>query len=511
MASTMPPVPSSAKRFLPHALVATFVVMVLPALAVSRIDTSSQPWLVVLTVLLAMALSVAAASGAAAIWKRHPGSKDIVFGDLMLWGWIRRVRAERRLDKAREILGLTAVGSEERCAVLEQLGSLLEARDAYTHGHTRRVTRHGEQIAREMDLPAAEVAKVRTAAAIHDVGKLHTPRAILTKPGKLTDEEYEIVKKHPVDGAAMAAEMGDAEITAIVRHHHERLDGTGYPDRLAGSDIPLGSRIIAVADTFDAMTSGRPYRAACKHKKALDVLSQEAGTQLDPVAVAAFLRYYSGKRSVAWSALFIDAPPRLVSWVGGWFQGASAGAAPLGQAIATVGAAAVIGTTLGAPARATEEALRAPLGHRERPSAAHTTSTAGTRAVHPQRNPGAGRRRTAVRQAPRTRAPTHRPLPPTPVRRGSGKQTNVGIPGSKHKGPSGPGGGSPGHAGPGHGGNGNGTGNGNGGQKDNSPKGKAPKELKPPKLPKPPPVTVPKPAKSLPPQAKALKQKAPEA
>ena len=167
------------------------------------------------------------------------------------------------------------------------------------------------------------MAKVRTAAATHDVGKVHTPREVLTKPGRLTDAEYEIVKKHPGDGAAMVAEMGDPEITAMVRHHHERLDGSGYPDGLAAGDIPLGARIIAVADTFDAMTSGRPYRAACKHKKALDVLSGEAGTRLDPVAVAAFLRYYSGKRSVAWSALFIDAPPRLISWVGGFFQGAA--------------------------------------------------------------------------------------------------------------------------------------------------------------------------------------------
>ena len=216
-----------------------------------------------------------------------------------------------------------------------------------------------------MDLSPAQVAKVRTAAATHDVGKVHTPREVLAKPGRLTDEEFAIVKKHPVDGAAMVAEMGDPEITAMVRHHHERLDGTGYPDGLAADDIPLGARIIAVADTFDAMTSGRPYRAACKHKKALDVLSQEAGTRLDPVAVAAFLRYYSGKRSVAWSAFFIDAPPRLIGWVGGLFQGAGAGVAPIGQAIAAVGAAAVIGTTR-EPAR-TAEADPAASGHSGRP------------------------------------------------------------------------------------------------------------------------------------------------
>jgi putative nucleotidyltransferase with HDIG domain len=506
MASTMPPIRSSAKRFLPHALAATFVVMVLPALVVSRIDTSSRPWVVVLTVLLAMALSVAAASAGAAIWKRHPGSKDIVFGDLMLWGWFRRVRAERRLNRAREILGHTAAGSERRCEVLEQLGALLEARDAYTHGHTRRVTRHAERVAREMDLSPAHVAKVRTAASIHDVGKLHTPREVLTKPDRLTDEEYEIVKKHPVEGAAMVAEMGDAEITAMVRHHHERLDGTGYPDRLAGDDIPLGSRIIAVADTFDAMTSGRPYRAACRHKTALDVLSEEAGTQLDPAAVAAFLRYYSGKRSVAWSALFIDAPPRLISWVGGWFQGAAAGAAPLGQAIATVGAATVIGTSLGASARATEEAHPSPPGHPKGATAGRTPVSARTEGARSERKPGAGRRHAAVvRQVPRRRARKHSPGASTPAKGGNEKHTHVGVPGSKRKGPSAP----TGPAAPNYGGNGN------GGQKDTAPKEKAPKEkpqqpIKPPKPPKPPTLTPPKPAPD-PPQAQGPKLKAPNA
>jgi hypothetical protein len=346
-------------------VIATFVVMVLPALAASAIETSGRPWLVVLSVLLAMVLSVAAASLGSAIWMRRPGSRDIVFGDLMLWGWLRRVRAERRLAEARDLLGAGTsgvggqnLGRDRRCEVLQQLGVLLEARDAYTHGHTRRVTRHSERIAREMGLSHEEVARVRTAAAVHDVGKIHTPRDVLTKPGRLTDEEFTVIKRHPVDGAGMVVELDDLEINAIVRHHHERLDGTGYPDGLVGEEIPLGARIISVADTFDAMTSSRPYRGACKHKKALDVLSKEAGSQLDPVAVAAFLRYYSGKRSVAWSAFALAAPQRLVSWVGGLFQGVGAGASPLAQGIMALGATVLVGAALGdqaAPATAVVE------------------------------------------------------------------------------------------------------------------------------------------------------------
>jgi HD-GYP domain-containing protein (c-di-GMP phosphodiesterase class II) len=487
----MPSAPSSAKRFLPHAVVATFVVMVLPALSVSVIHTSSRPWLVVLTVLLAMAMSVAGASVGAAIWKRRPGSKDIVFGDLLLWGWLRRMRAERRLDQAQKILGLNAAGSDgrdlsrdRRCEVLRQLGALLEARDAYTHGHTRRVTRHSERVAREMDLSPAEVAKVRTAAATHDVGKVYTPREVLTKTGRLTDAEYAIVKQHPGDGAAMVAEIGDPEITAMVRHHHERLDGTGYPDGLAADDIPLGARIIAVADTFDAITSDRPYRAACKHKKALDVLSQEAGTQLDPVAVAAFLRYYSGKRSVAWSALFIDAPPRLISWAGGLFQGAGAGIAPVGQAIAAVGAAALIGTTLGGPAPATAEADSAAAGHSGRPI--RTPVDAGTGApTRAERGHGTGSHpRAGLRRAPLKRARARRPDASGPA---TGKHPYVRPPATKIKSPAAPSGGS--------------GGNGNGGQKDKPPKAQPPQaqppKAKPPKPPKPvklPPVKPPTPA-----------------
>jgi putative nucleotidyltransferase with HDIG domain len=483
MALTMPPARTSTKRFLPQALAATFVVMVVPALAVLAIDTSSRPWLVVLTVILAMAMSMGAASAGAAIWKRRPGSKDIVFGDLMLWGWLRRVRAEGRLDEAQKLLGPGAsdLSRERRSEILRELGAVLEARDAYTHGHSRRVTRHAEAVAREMDLSPAEVAKVRTAAAVHDVGKLHTPRAVLTKPGRLTDEEYEIVKQHPVDGAAMVAEMGDPEITAMVRHHHERLDGGGYPDGLAAAAIPIGARIIAVADTFDAMTSGRPYRAACKHKVALDVLSKEAGTQLDPVAVEAFLRYYSGKRSVAWSALFIDAPPRLLSWVGGLFQGAATGAAPLGQAIAAVGAAAVIGGTVGGAAGATADAELATTGHKAPASRSAAPAKTRTKAA-PRAHAPTAHRRAVVRHAPPVRVRKRRRIASAPTPGGKRKQLLVQAPAAPKTKPDvkpnpASGGGS------------------------NSPQAAKPPKVKPPKF-KPPKLKPPKPA---PPAAKPPK------
>ena len=306
---------SGTERWLPHAVLATAFVVVLPAVAVAAVVPPDNPVLLALSILAGIALSLAAASLGDAIWKRMPGSRDLVFADLMLWGWLRRSVAERRLAQAEKLLGSAAEGLS--LEALTNLSDLLEARDSRTYGHSQRVTRHAERIANTMGLSPAEVAKVRTASALHDVGKLYTPRSILNKPGRLTDVEFELVKRHPVDGAAMAAGIGDPEITAMIRHHHERLDGRGYPDGLTGEEIPLGARIIAVADTFDAITSNRTYRRAAHHKRALDVLANEAGKQLDGDAVAAFRGYYRGRRTVAWSAFFAAAPQRFLSWLGG--------------------------------------------------------------------------------------------------------------------------------------------------------------------------------------------------
>ena len=334
-------------------MIATCFVLLVPAAIVTALVPAGHPALLLVSVPLAVALSLVASRIGAAIWKRRSRSRDLVFADLMLWGWLRRFRAERRLAEARSVLGPGAetagLSAEHRVEALTQLSGLLEARDSYTHGHSRRVTRHAERIARAMHLPPAEVARVRTAAALHDVGKIHTPREILNKPGRLSEEEFAVIKRHPGDGADMLAGIGDAEITAMVRHHHERLDGAGYPHGLAGEDIPLGARIIAVADTFDAMTSSRSYRRAGSHKKALDVLSREAGSQLDARAVAAFLGYYSGSRSVAWSALAAAAPQRLFTWLGSATQGLGSGAATVATTLPAIGVAALLAGS-GAPA-----------------------------------------------------------------------------------------------------------------------------------------------------------------
>jgi HD-GYP domain-containing protein (c-di-GMP phosphodiesterase class II) len=331
-------------RYMPHVLVATAAVVLLPVGAVWTLERAGHIQSPAISALLGAGLSVAAATLGSALWVRSRGARDLLFGELMIWGWLRRVYSEHRLKDIARFLhhGHRAATPEHQIEVLKRLASVLEARDPYTHGHTRRVARHAYEIARNMHLSDDVVRKVHTAAAVHDVGKLYVPLEILNKPGKLTNEEFAAVKEHSITGANMVSEVEDDELTEMVRHHHERLDGRGYPDGLSGTDIPLGARIIAVADTFDAITSSRSYRSACRHKKALDILRKEAGTQLDPDAVHAFLAYYTGRGTRAWWAVLTTMPQRLGAWVASWLPQASGTVA---SAIAAGGAAVTLATT----------------------------------------------------------------------------------------------------------------------------------------------------------------------
>jgi putative nucleotidyltransferase with HDIG domain len=180
---------------------------------------------------------------------------------------------------------------------LRELSAGLEQRVPGTAAHCRRVALYAAAAARELNLPAHEVDQVRRAAAIHDIGKLEMPVGLVTQAGRLSPEEFAIVKRHALAGARIALRLGHDDLAAIVRHHHERFDGDGYPDGLASEEIPLGARIVAVADTFDAATSTRPYREAMAEREALSLLWSEAGAQLDPKVVAAFCAYYSGPRA----------------------------------------------------------------------------------------------------------------------------------------------------------------------------------------------------------------------
>ncbi|MGZ4274571.1 MAG: HD-GYP domain-containing protein, partial [Solirubrobacteraceae bacterium] len=280
-------------RYLPQALVATGIVVAGPVVAVWGLRAGQVVGSTAVAILIGVVLSIAVSFAGSAYWASSESSRDVLFSELMIWGWLRRWRAEHQVTAALEALGgqaapAGAVASTGQLSMLKELAAALEAGDPYTRGHSRRVARYATMIAERMGLPAEEVDRIRTAAAVHDVGKVRTPIEVLHKPGRLTDEEYAVIKAHPVDGARLVEALGDDRLAAIVRHHHERLDGRGYPSGLSGAAIPLGARIVAVADTFDAITSARPYRPASPHRKALDILTKEAGTQLDADAVRVF-------------------------------------------------------------------------------------------------------------------------------------------------------------------------------------------------------------------------------
>ena len=347
---------SASRRHLPQMLLATTVVAVLPLVISLGLRASGlvDGWV---SVGLAVVMSLASSTAGSAYWRKRGRNTEVLFGELLLWGWIRSWRQERELANATRLLALVNTGTthdarpdeltvEQHEHLLQQLAGALEGQDVYLNGHSRRVARHATMIARGMGLPSEDVARIRAAAAVHDVGKLRTPKAVLNKPGRLTDEEFEVIKRHPVDGAEMVAALGDPELTRIVRHHHERLDGAGYPDRLRGEEIPLGARIIAVADTFDAITSVRPYRDAAPHQKAIDILREEAGSQLDPDAVRSFLAYYSGSRPTALWAILTSSLRRVLSWLSG--DPAAAATISASKVAAATAATAAIGAAAGA-------------------------------------------------------------------------------------------------------------------------------------------------------------------
>lgn len=176
---------------------------------------------------------------------------------------------------------------------IRMLAAAVEARDPYTGGHLERVTQYTLAIARALGWTGDRLTEAEMGAILHDIGKIGISDSILRKAGPLTPEEWEHMRTHPDIGTQILRGISFlAPVVPYVRHHHERFDGRGYPDRLAGEDIPIGGRLIAVADSFDAMTSSRPYRPALSIAQALDELRASAGSQLDPTIVEAFLTAY---------------------------------------------------------------------------------------------------------------------------------------------------------------------------------------------------------------------------
>jgi len=378
-----------SRRFLPAAVAATALTIVAPALVVVALSPLSGIADVAVSALLACGLSVAAGTALGTLWARMAQSREIPFGDLMLWTFARRVAAERRLAR-----DARRGDRDPELAALRRLTVVFEARDGASHGHSGRVARHAGRIARRMGLDADEVARIEAAASVHGIGLLGVPAAIRDNPDP-TAEDRAVIARHADAGAERVAAASDAETAALVRHHHERWDGGGFPDGLGGELIPVGARIVAVADRFDELLSPAPGTPATGRRNALDQLAAEAGGALDPAVVAACAAYYSGTRGILGMALAATAPQRAVRWLAAAPAGLStAGAPAVVQGVCAAGALAVAGTCLGGlPAAGDADRDRAPAvaerAARPAPPAPSTTEVA--RATPPvERSAAAG-------------------------------------------------------------------------------------------------------------------------
>ena len=230
-----------------------------------------------------------------------PGETEIMSSDLRArldesesTAAAREQQLERYADDLRESFSRERRGREELqrsyVATVRALCNAVEARDAYTGRHAERVAAYGMEIAHAIRASFAGDPDVEFGFLLHDIGKVAMPDAILWKPEPLTSDERTLMERHPVVGWEILREVDFLdEAKLVVRHHHERWDGTGYPDHLDGERIPLSARVFSVADTFDALTTLRPYRQPSSIAEAKAIIAEESGTQFDPAVVEAFM------------------------------------------------------------------------------------------------------------------------------------------------------------------------------------------------------------------------------
>jgi putative two-component system response regulator len=198
------------------------------------------------------------------------GADDFVSKPFVVAELVARVRSLMRVKRRTDEL-------DSAESIILSLALTIEARDHYTGGHCERLAKFAASLGHHLGLADAECASLYRGGFLHDVGKIGIPDAVLLKPGRLTSSEHELMQRHPLIGDTLCSEFRSLEdVRAMVRHHHERLDGTGYPDRLSGDQIPLVAQIISVVDSYDAMTTARPYRSALSPEHAFRELRAEA-------------------------------------------------------------------------------------------------------------------------------------------------------------------------------------------------------------------------------------------
>jgi len=292
---------------------------------------------------------------------------------------------EQRLAHAREH-GIDDEPTKAAATILT-LVAAMTAHDRRTRGHSERVRAFNDLLAEELHLPAHDRERLRWAALLHDIGKLHTPPRILNKPGPLTPEEWKVLHRHPEDGAQITASLRGwlGPWAAAIEQHHERWDGSGYPKGLSGTEISLGARIVAVADAYEVMTSPRPYQRAKSSRTAREEFACcAAGSQFDPMVVRAFLTASLGRmRKIVGPVAWVAQLPLLLSGP----KLATAFAATGRQIAATAGAATAVGVltvsgtiqtpppVIAPPARTPVAGRQDPASPRVVPPPATTTST----------------------------------------------------------------------------------------------------------------------------------------
>jgi HD-GYP domain-containing protein (c-di-GMP phosphodiesterase class II) len=196
----------------------------------------------------------------------------------------------RRFGASLHLKQIEARLAETQRALICAFSQMLDLKDLNTGAHSTRLAEWGVRVAQELSVEPAFVPDVETACLLHDIGKVGVPDSILNKPGKLDPDEMELIQRHPAYGWAILRVLpGFERVSLYVLHHHERYDGQGYPGRLGGNDVPIGSRIVSVVDAFDAMVSSRPYRAGLSLAEACRRLQQAAGSQFDPEVVRSFV------------------------------------------------------------------------------------------------------------------------------------------------------------------------------------------------------------------------------
>jgi putative nucleotidyltransferase with HDIG domain len=319
---------------------------------------------------LSVVLSFLCAAIASRIWEHRSKTAEISFSELMIWSWYRLQKAERKIE--RSVRAAETAGShDEQLQVLHELTAALESKDPYTRGHSKRVERHCFKTGVAMGLALADVEVLRMSASLHDVGKIRVPNRVLHQTGALSAEERDLIEEHPVLGADMVASVGDGRIVEAVRHHHERWDGGGYPDGKAGIEIPLFGRVIAVADSYDAIRSNRSYRRGSSRDEAVGVLTEESGRQFDAEVVEAFLETLPARgRSVAALTSLVTGPSALWRYLAQLFQ--RFGSTALAPALGVAGTAVILGTSsLLTPS---SPALASPMDESSRATVASGTS-----------------------------------------------------------------------------------------------------------------------------------------